>query len=592
VIILIVVALVIVAITVIWLRCLIKTHGVLRVVARFAVGHHLDGKLRTDAGYLRRGVKVLHPTGHASRWAHLPHLHRAGIRWGVVVAFVATCVGLATNLRLTLAGLALAATATVAWCVRWTVQAVRLHAHHSNYVRPLHKALAPVVGVPLATKPKAWLNVPRDYATRDGAEVVITLPDHFTGTADGKKLITSIVSGKLAMEDISPDFQMAGVPRGVFKTSVPPPDKVPYASVADLIKSCPETEPLLGLGRARKPVHADLDADSPHVLFSMGSGGGKSVATRIVAAKVMYHGGVTLILDVKRMSHTWARGLPNVRYCRSIEEIHNACLWLKEEVDRRNELVDDAADLDGNVDHIDVGPRIVVLAEEMNATVNRLRAYWRKIKAKGDPGESPAVEALGDALFMGRAVKVNVEAVAQMFTARTAGGPEARENMGTRILGRYTMNNWRILVPEIWPMPRSSRKPGRVQVCIGGTAYETQIVFATPKETRELAMAGTVTQFPLFVVADHVAATPGPVISNRPELVAVPEPVGLAEAVESGLLPWSLESVRRASQRDPEFPEHVRMGTRKEKLYDPADLRAWASNRPRATVPEKEPADA
>jgi len=233
----------------------------------------------------------------------------------------------------------------------------------------------------------------------------------------------------------------------------------------------------------------------------------------------------------------------------------------------------------------------------MNATANRLLAYWRKIKEKDDPAVSPAIEALGDILFMGRAVRVNVIAVAQMMTARTLGGPEARENFATRILARYTLNAWKMLVPEVWPMPRMSRHQGRVQVVIGGQARETQVAYVAPSEAREWAMSGTVARFGTVTAGAALTASqtapvqgPEPVSLTGPDvhLVGEIEPVGLREAVESGALTCSLDTARWARANDPEFPGH--RGKRgPEFLYLPADLTRWESNRVRSIdYPEQE----
>jgi hypothetical protein len=540
---------------------------------RWFSGAAMHGRPMTDAGWFIKGNKALTVTGRAGRWHYLPRLVRAAVRTAGSVVTLTTLWGVREAPEVTAVTWAVIVTAAAGYGVWRGVRGVQEWKHYRSRIRPLAVALGPAVGHSPVIRPRKWVDVPRDYATRPDAEVIVTLPERFPGTRDARDLVTTLVTGKLSLQDAKPRFEMAGVPRAIFTMDVPPPDKVPMESVTATLKAATPTAPFLGLGRAAKPVFADLDNDSPHVVFSMGSGGGKSVATGGLTAQVLHNGGCAMILDIKRLSHSWARGLPNVRYCRSVEEIHDACLWLQGEIDRRNIKADEGADIDGNTDHVDVGPRIIVLAEEMNATVNRLRAYWRKIKAKGDPAESPAVEALGDALFMGRAVKVNMLAVAQMFTARTAGGPEARENMGTRVLSRYTMNNWRMLVPEIWPMPRSSRKPGRVQVCSGGVAKETQIMFGTAAEFRSWASSGTVTRFPVA----------GEVLERHDEKVPAARAVGLAEACESGLLPIGLEAVRKARQRDPEFPQPVRE-TDGEFLYDPADLRVWVSNRPRARI--------
>ena len=200
---------------------------------------------------------------------------------------------------------------------------------------------------------------------------------------------------------------------------------------------------------------------------------------------------------------------------------------------------------------------------------------------------SPAMEALGDAFFMGRQVRENILAVAQMFTARTVGGPEARENAGVRVLGRYTLNNWRMLVPEIWPAPKASRIKGRVQVCVAGTAHETQVAYLTPGEARELATSGTVSVFPAAGEPAISATLPRP--AEGLHVAGSREPIGLREAITSGVIPIpegstaarTLEAVRKARQYDAEFPKARGQAAGGEYRYDPDELAAWSRNRPR-----------
>src|ERR1039457_6495267 len=97
-----------------------------------------------------------------------------------------------------------------------------------------------------------------------------------------------------------------------------------------------------------------------------------------------YHGSLLMILDFKLISHMWARGLPNVAYAGLPAEIHTALMWLQAEILRRNQVALRAADIEGVV-QANVGPRILVIAEELNATQNRLGAYWKTVREKGRP---------------------------------------------------------------------------------------------------------------------------------------------------------------------------------------------------------------
>lgn len=578
------------------IRHTLRKHGTGPVLWRLASGQHVDGRPRTDAGWLRPGVRVMHPTGHAGKWSHLPHLYRAGIRWAVVASGAGTCAGLASDKRATVAGLigfvvlVLAAGSVLAY------RKLRELAHVRRYVRPLHRALAPALGIPLAARPQSWLTVPRDFARADGARVRLALPDGFLATADARRVISTALTDKLAIEHATVEFAMVGkAPAAIVTTSSPPPARVSLAQLAEQIERAPGSAPIIGIGRNGTAVSADFDADSPHVLVSAGSGGGKSTIVRGLLAQGLHAGAVGAVCDIKRISHSWARSIPNVVYARDIAEIHHMLLSVKAEVDRRNELVDELADDDGNVPPealAQIGPRIMLVMEEMNATANRLSAYWRRTKDKSDPAVSPAVEALGDILFMGRAVMVNVIAVAQMMTAKTLGGGEMRENFATRIMARYTLNAWKMLAPEVWPMPRSSRHAGRVQVVIAGTARETQAVYFTPAEAREWATSGLVSRFAIPLAgalpAGRVSALrDAPDQEPKPGTVPAPEsPVTLREACELGILAVSLESARAARKRDPDFPSPagIHDGTM---AYHPAALNRWENNRPRRKADAK-----
>jgi hypothetical protein len=577
---------------------------------RFVIGAELDGKPRTDAGFGRRGTRALTPTGHASRWHHQRFEVRAAVRLGGVTFGGAVAYGLIMAPALTVLSLELFGGALVAgngwlgWRAArvhqggrwWWVHPAHVAAglvggvayraaaewqHMRQCVRPLHLALAPVLGVPRATSPKSYLTVPRDYAKRDGCEIVVRLPEGFALTGDmSQRVITDIACAKLALERPSSRWQLAGrEPYVTLTVQTPPPDKVPYADVRHLIAAAKDDAPLLGLGRAGNAVHAQLILDSPHLLVSAGSGAGKSVILRALAAQVLNRGGLVLIADVKRLSHTWARGLKGARIVRDAQEIHDALLWLAAELDRRNRKADEGADINGDTDHLDLGPRILLIMEEMNATAGKLAAHWKTIKGK-DEGGSPALAALAEISYMGRQVRCNMAVCGQMVTARALGSPEARESLGIRVLARATMNTARMLVPEIWPFPKTSRRPGRVQVCVGGEATETQVVYMTATEARELATSGRIAEFPPINDAERASAAWS---DGKP--TPAPEPVGLREAVASGLLPISLEAARSARARDPEFPRELdHGGPGGEHRYDPRELAAWASSRPRAGV--------
>ena len=108
---------VLVAAPVLAARHWVRRHGFWVLLFRFLSGHALDGQHRTNATWAKasRGPRpVLHPTGHAVRWHHMPRLHRAGIRTGTLLAvLLAIGCGLIFARTLTIIVLAVAATAAI-----------------------------------------------------------------------------------------------------------------------------------------------------------------------------------------------------------------------------------------------------------------------------------------------------------------------------------------------------------------------------------------------------------------------------------------------------------------------------------------------
>lgn len=562
-------------------------------VWRYLSGHHLDGIHRTDAGWVTRGTRPVAAGVRVTPWNTLSRVERAGVRLGATAAAGGTVWGLQVDPTDT-ATLLQAAAAGVTVVTGWRAADWALNLrHHREWVRPLHLALEGPLGLPEGTLATSYLHIPRDYPGR--TEVGrIDLPAAFAGADGSASTIAHVVRTKLGLSDATIAYKLEGRrPHLLIKQTPRPPAKVLFAdaSTRELVEAAPESAPLIGVGPQGARVGVDLDAESPHVLVSASTGGGKSVITRTMTSQLLHNGAQLVVLDFKRHSHKWARGLPNVAYCRDIQDIHDALVKLGEEGHRRNVVVDDWEGEEGTEP---VGPRMGVLLEEANATISKLKRYWTAIREKSDPKESPAIDALRELLFMGRAVKMHVFLVAQSATAAALGGPEVRECFATRILARYTRNAWMMLVPEVHPIPRSTRHVGRAQVVLGGIASETQVAFFTPTEAREWAASGTMA--PALDLA--TLGTAAPVTSHHrhtdpstsedavptsrdvtPRLTLVkpePERYTLAAAARDGVIPMTADALRQAKRRDPEFPAGV------EGKWTATELQKWHRNRPKA----------
>ncbi len=570
----------------------LRTHGAHRLVWHWLSGLPWHGREMTDAGWSRPGTKAFTRNGHARRWWYRPRRVRAAWRTSVTTAALVTLWGLAYHTAVTVAVLLGAVSAVVLGAVLAAVRWYRGWSHRRQWVRPTHLVAAPVVGLPLATDPAEWMVI-----SRDRSRVVLMLPPAWKGEAAERVRLVDVVSARLAIDAPEVRWMLTGPkPRVELTQSTPPPARVSLADAMPALDAAKDDELVWGTGRKLATVKTSLSGDSPHAGLSMGSGAGKSVTARSLLAQQLRRGAVGMVLDIKMISHQWAANLPNVVIYRRPAEIHEALLWLGAEVDRRNEVALAGADEDGNV-NADVGPRIILVAEELNATMDRLRAYWRDTRTKDDPKRSPAIGALDAASFTGRQVKVNIVYIGQRLSDKaTGGGGDARENIGVIAFGRWRVSTWKMLAPD-FPMPAKNLTPGRLQV-VSDVVREAQGIFTTPAEAREFALSGTVSPLPYDmpgVKGAHGTSTPvtdvtpalvpGPglhVVTDAPASEAVPvTAVTLREAIDAGALgDVTLAAARKAKHRDPSFPSSVdREGTAE--LYDLGDLVGWAAERQR-----------
>ncbi|MFF9547989.1 pRL2-11 [Streptomyces albidoflavus] len=609
-------------------------------IGRFLAGRPMDGERKTDATFWRSGTRVLSKVeGRVSRSSYRAGWKRLTFRisslaavgaggyqagWVHQDATVTTAQQIWADPDPVLAaveqtGIAAASTAAVSTAAYFALTRKRRELMR-EWVLPLHEALALPLRLPEQTDPRRYLHIPRNFS-EDDAVIRVDVPGRLDFSKD---LVVDIIATKLALEGVTFSWHLAGRETYVtVKKTRKPPAKAAFKDpkVREIVAAAKESAPVIGIGSAGRIVTVDLDAESPHILVNASTGGGKSVTLRCIACQMLHHGSLVFVLDAKRFSHPWARGLPGVTYCADIADIHDQLIALGMEGRRRTRT---AEILGIDADPKDIGPRLLILLEEVNATMKQLARYWEKTRESGDPKVSPAVDALNEILYMGRQLRMHVLLVAQSATARALGGPEAREQFSTRILARYSVNAWRMLAPEVHPAPKSTKRHGRAQVVSGGSARETQILFFTEAEAREWATTGTpappaagaqpgpvqlqkppawptpapelppATEPPADrdALADAWSLTPAPAADPGGPTDHIPPPtapddddqaVGLRQAAEHHLPGITLAALRFARANDPSFPGPA--GKRgAELLYRVRDLKKWARNRPRSAT--------
>ena len=528
------------------------------LIWRLLSGHSIDGKHRSNATWLLRGED---PTGRIHPWHLRPRLHRACIRTGSFLAVLAMLYGLVFHFALTLVILeALAAVLVLLGAFHTAATLFSWH-HERHYVRPLEQTLTRRI----RTKPSSVeVTLDDDDAVH---QVAIEWPAETDIGEAEKQHVLDAVTERLAIESPDPSWRLKGRERSVILThSDPPPAKVRWEQIEAIVMAARMDELLCGLGKKRAEVSVSTKLDSPHFGIAMGTGGGKSNTAAFWLVQELRRGSVALILDAKWFSHPWCfkdehaeySQLPNVAYARSTRDLHNAMVWLGIELQRRTEVAERHVNSKGDILG-DVGPTMFIIAEELNLATPRLKQYWASIRSQDDPKRSPALDGMAAVSFAGRAVKMHLIVIGQMLTAATLGGGDVRENIGVRMLSRYTANSWKMQAGDL-PMPPPSDIPGRVQVIASGTVRECQVPLMDFDHCRELAVSGTVTRCP-----DDMPGIAGvlgvPLLEpskNGPDQGFVlvhggnpgrpPGTLTLREAASEGLF-TSLDAARKAVQR-------------------------------------------
>jgi len=581
-----------------WVKDRAGVAGGGRKVWRFVTAAELDGRRRTNATWFRFGTKAFAWSDRMPpRWSAYPRVFRMLVRWATLAA-VAALVGAWLRWPTPTAW----ATGMAGWLVLascgWAATDSLLGwAHRRAWVWPLHRALHSVLGYPERTPPRRYLFVPKGFA-QAGGQVEVALPPGFI--ADGEdgqgKAVANVVRRKLSLGDATESWRLTGpnhflVIRPRFHLPIPPMVWAHDPRVLEMIEAQMSGAPLLGCTSGWAPVATNLDTESPHGLYSIGSGGGKSETLKGQAAQLMHGGADVTILDFKYTSHEWARGLAHI--ARDLESIHLALVALGAEGHRRN-MAAEAAKAAGEA--LPFFRRHVLLVEEANITFKLLQLWWdtfrRQLTAEdagryGDPSwsVSPAKVALLGLMSMGRERRMHVLLVAQLATSNALGGPEIREQFHSRILGRATAKAWGMLAPEIQPAPVCSRRRGRLYVVAEGRVIETQGARWTDEHARAWATSGD------SVVARSRGREGGVSLATRPRPVASTPASGGRELVDlrkastndgDGIGGTTYQMLRKLSHQDPEFPDPVERSNVPgvAHLYDPEDLRLWARNRP------------
>ena len=451
----------------------------------------------------------------------------------------------------------------VRYVVTWTF---RRHVHE-----PVATVLDNIIRVRTPSKRGlVHVDIPRSFRDDPDTEIVVHVPMDWPATKEDMTAVARALEQRLATDALSARWTLTGrKPHGVFTLPSKPPARVDMADMIAIADNCADTAVAMGSGTRGQTVTFDLAMESPHLMLAAASGAGKSELLAWIVGQFMRRGYGVLCLDAKFVSHMWLRRVPGVLYAAESEELHEALLWLDGELLRRARFVSSGGDPDALV------PLVTVL-EEMNSAANRLRAYW-KHECEGK-GMSPALTALANLASMGREMRVHILLAGQSITARSSGGPEGRESFGGRALARATANQWRMLAPQIRPIPKTAPTPGRWHLVAGDTLKEFQAPFcdikAQPGRLIEWATGG----LPVPDVPAMMWGGGGGEILEKPSSGLPPSLIALRDYAQ--LHPEvELATLVRWRERRSDFPAPAGTGERGAKLYTEEDLDSFLAAR-------------
>ena len=589
---------------------------------KWIIGQPLSTHPKTNATFFVRGTRTRSELEPPGWWSYIPgyqraiyrHLGTSIIGWGIYEYFVYR-----DDLWWTL--ITLFWTAVIYGTFICIVKSKR-RTHYNEFVKPIADSIRDLFDIGRRVPPRDFIIVPTGHQDNPDRAVVVKLPKTFAQPETVRNKNADFVVEKLKMLDPIYHYELSGAePKLVIRSAPYPPDRVGYEEIAKHYEAAlAEDVWVLGLGKGYLPVTVSLHRDSPHILLSMASGGGKSEFCKGFILQAVRRGFRVVVLDgVKRgESVMWARDIEQVEVVTTIEKQHNFLVQQSRIVIDRQEK--NVASRGESKKH-DI-PTLIVF-EEANTAMDMLKEYWKNEapnatnpdKIGNRSGTSPAISAIRHILSAGRSAQTHLLTVAQRASADVCGGGNARENYAIRVANRYQQQTVKMLFPDVDPTPESPGLPGRVQVVINGKAQLTQTPFfgrqgnefytnplalewalntarprTEPQETDEITLTDSGWTPPLTSENkggqgserdDKVGQ-----IRERETIEALDPWITLNQALQQNVVQApSLAALQKRAQRDPNFPKPVEKDNRNINYYDRDALIQWQANRDGGSKP-------
>jgi hypothetical protein len=547
-------------------------HTLPRIAGRFLIGHHLDGRRRSDATFWTDGTAGeagYWGSGRESRWVLLAGWKRAAVR----LVLVAALVGLVIRPGLTEWVLALVGGPLAGLWLWGRVVAVRLWQHRRQLERPLALALAPFLGTSPRSVEAALAVEPGFEAAAGGEHVAaLELPDHWAATADLKARVEEVIHARLGVE-LKWHWQTSRYPMVLSVTRAPvPPALVPFAELRAAIEACEPGKMLLGVAADGTHRHWDTASEDPHIAIHGGSRRGKTTLLLLTSGQTIRQwersplpadapecaAGRVIAVDPKRVSLLALAGMPGVELLNDPRDVEG--MWagvgrFRELVEARYEVL--AADPTAEF------RRSLLILDEVSMLSGMWAQHWRRVKERSDPALPPVWDDVAACVWMGAQCAAHVIVAGQRLDYQILGGMLG--SFGVRMLAGYAPQDYARLV-GVPPFLRSQKPRGRFLVYAGGELDWIQLVFAEPNEVRSwLLNPGDGAPD----LAEDVRHATGDVL------------VGLAAG--AAYLELNVDAFRKRRERAGAVPGEFRVGH--QPAWKPADLDRWAARTAAPSTP-------
>lgn len=470
------------------MRHFIKRHGFGTLFFRFLFGHHMDGQRRTNATFFKRGDKIMHPTGRASKYAHRCHMERTLIRhaswmttgiiaYGIFVAEMITIVSF-MSFMLAIVGLN-GKRLERKYQARWVTRGL---------INPLAQAIA----IQWQTTPQIAqqsITIDRDYANAKGMDKIgqIVLPDWYQASSMQKMAFEDLINSRLGVElTIRWHTNKHPMYIEIFRAPIAP-TLVPFATMRAAMDALPADKVLLGVtGKGEHKVW-DMAGEDPMLCVQANTRRGKTRLLLLILCQLLHQGAEMVIgIDPKRvgLADTLA-GVPGAIVYddpREMEKIFKAVHDFRILMEERYDQL--------KADRTIQFKRAILAIDEVSFLSQFIKQWWEhnKPKGKGAPKKPAFWDDLAMVLFMGAQVKCNVIIFGQRLESSTMAG--LLESFGTRLMAGYTRNAYNRLI-GVGAMPVSQKPRGRFLYFDGGdNPVWIQTILGDDDELHEWAMNG------------------------------------------------------------------------------------------------------